>query len=73
VQTANEKSKMVVNCKKMWARLPESGVSLRNRWQRILDRLAHLLRRAIWYAASAMLDSDFEYFLLHHAINCFIP
>ena len=27
VQTANEKSKMVVNCKKMWARLPENSVS----------------------------------------------
>ena len=70
MQTAT--SKMVVNCKKMWARLPENSVSS-NRWQQILDRLAHLLRWAIWHAGSAMLDYDFEYFLLHHAINCFIP
>ncbi len=38
------------------------AVTLRNRWQGDLDRLAHLLRRAILHAGSAMLDYDFEYF-----------
>ena len=73
MQTANEKSKMVVNCKKMWARLPDRRDSSQIDGKRILDRLAHLLRWPILHAGSAMLDYDFEYFLLHHAINYFIP
>ena len=69
-QTTNRE--MVVNCKKNSARLPESSASSQIDGKRILDRWPHLLRRAILDAGSAMLDYDFKYFLLRHAIF-FIP
>ena len=65
-QTTNRE--MVVNCKKNSARLPESSDSSQIDGKRILDRWPHLLRRAILDAGSAMLDYDFKYFLLRHAI-----
>ena len=65
-QTTNRE--MVVNCKKNSARLPECRDSSQIDGKRILDRKPHLLRRAILDAGSAMLDYDFKYFLLHHAI-----
>ncbi len=65
-QTTNRE--MVVNCKKNWASLQVSSDSSQIDGKRILDHRPHLLRRAILDAGSAMLDYDFKYFLLHHAI-----
>jgi hypothetical protein len=59
VLIANDKSKMVVNCKKMWAlaRLPKRCRSL-----------SPPSASGYVHAGWVMLDYDFKYFLLHHAI-----
>ena len=70
---ANDKLKMVVNSKNKNAGSegPPSGrdTSLR-KWHGILERyLAQLLHWAMSDPGGAILDYDFEYFLLHYAIS----
>lgn len=54
---------------------PPSGFDVKRHmlvWN-IVERLAHLLHRAMSDTGGAMLDYDFEYFLLHYAIIYLIP